>query len=97
MADRSEDSERTRGTTISRVEEDIHIDPTSACRSICVKGIPEGTTAEELTIHFQRKKNGGGDVDTIVMNKRGTAVITFDNPEGKTSVAKIALLFVNKK
>jgi len=33
--------------------------------------------------HFQRKKNGGGDIESIIVSKQGTAVITFDDPEGE--------------
>ena len=80
------------GTTLSLVDEDIQIDTAKANRSITVTSIPEGTTAEELVIHFQRSKNGGSDVDEIVMNKQGSAVITFDKAEGNVSVANCRLL-----
>ena len=81
-----EDRERTSSTRVSREEEDIDIDPARASRSIYVTGFPVVTTPEELIIHFQRKKNGGGVVDAIAIHKRGAAVITFEDPEGKIDV-----------
>ena len=90
MAEKPEYS-KSSGTTFLLVDEDIHIDPTKANRSISVTGIPKGTKAENLVIHFQRTGNGGSDVDEIVMNKQGSAVITFDKAEGKMSVANCRL------
>ena len=84
-------STKFSGTTLSLVDGDIQIDTAKANRSIRVTSIPEGTTAEELIIHFQRRKNGGSEVDEIVMNNQGSAVITFDKAEGKMSVANCRL------
>ena len=69
---------------VQRVEDDIcDIDPRIISRSICVTGFPMGTKSENLIIHFQRKKHGGGNIESITINNRGTAVITFDNPDGE--------------
>ena len=78
-------SERMAGSIVVRVEDDIkNIDPKSISRSVIVTGFQEGTKSElDLIIHFQRKKNGGGDIERIIVSKKGTAVITFDNPEGE--------------
>lgn len=92
MEEKLQHSKLSSGTSLSLVDEDVHIDPTKANRSISVRGIPVGTKAEDLVIHFQRKRNGGGDVDDIVMNKRGSAVVTFDKAEGKVSVAECGLI-----
>ena len=88
MAERIEETEETSSSTnVSWVKGDIHIDPQYASRSICVTGFPVAAKPEQLIIHFQRKKNGGGDIDAIAMNKQGVAVITFENPEGmKTEI-----------
>ena len=91
MAEKPEYSIKFSGTTFLLEDGDIHIDPTKANRSISVTGIPKGTKAEDLVIHFQRAGNGGSDVDAIVMNKQGSAVITFDKAEGKMSVANCRL------
>lgn len=70
---------------IVRKEEDIgDIDPTSISRSVFVTGLNAATKSEDLIIHFQRKKNGGGDIDSIVISrKKGAAVVTFDDPKGE--------------
>ncbi len=68
-------------------EDDIYIDPTNVSRSIYVTGFRATTKSEDLIIHFQKKKNGGSDIDSIIISKRGAAAITFDNPEGKIFMA----------
>ena len=69
-------------------EDDFLIDPPkSAPCSIYVTGFQAATTSEDLIIHFQKKRNGGDDVDSIVMSKHRAAVITFKSPEGKMFVA----------
>ena len=84
MAEKTTNAEKTTGSLV--VEGDIHIDPTNVSRSIYVTGFQATTRSEELIIHFQRKKNGGGDIDSIIISKRGAAVITFDDPEGKMNM-----------
>lgn len=80
------------GTSLSLVDGDTCSDPAKANRSVSVIGIPEGTSAIDLVIHFQRRKNGGGDIEEIVMNKKGSTVITFDKAEGKVSVADCSFI-----
>lgn len=71
--------------SVVQVEGDIHIDATSVSRSVYVTGYRPTTTWEDLVIHFQRKRNGGGEIDNIVISKpeAAHAVITFERPEGK--------------
>ena len=99
MATNVSNSKRMAGSVVVRVEEDIKdINPTSIPRSVCVTGFEKGTKSEDLIIHFQRKKNGGGDIDSIIVSKKGTAVITFDNPEGEigcNSFVKLAQIYMN--
>ena len=65
-------------------EDNIHIDPASVSCTIYVTGFQAGTKPEELIIHFQRRKNGGGDIVGIVISSwQRAAAITFDSPEGK--------------
>ena len=76
-------TEETAGsTTVVEVESDIHIDAELVPRSVFVTGYKPTTKWEDLIIHFQRARNGGGDIDSIAISKQGVAVITFDNPEG---------------
>lgn len=92
MAEKFKENEgATGGTDISWVEDDIYIDPQYACSSICVTGFPKATSPETLIIHFQRKKNGGGDIIAVKMNRQGAAVITFDSPEGKDTLRHLWL------
>ena len=84
MAEKITNAEKATGSLVV-VEGDIRIDPTIVSRSIYVTGFQATTTepVEFLIIYFQRKKNGGGDIDSIIISKRGAAVITFEDPEGK--------------
>ncbi|KAJ7374759.1 positive regulation of interleukin-4-mediated signaling pathway [Desmophyllum pertusum] len=86
MAEKIANTKRTAGPVVVGPEYDIHIDPTSASHSIYVTGFPTTTTSDALLIHFQRKKNGGGDIGSITITKPGAAVITFDSPEVVQSV-----------
>lgn len=52
-----------------------------AAKSIVVSNISPQTTKEGVTIHFQRQKNGGGEIDALHIPKEGTAVITFEKSE----------------
>ncbi|KAF4084539.1 hypothetical protein AMELA_G00107370 [Ameiurus melas] len=56
-------------------------------RTIRVSGLPvdrsENRLIDKLQIHFLRKKNGGGDVSSVVVSKTmpGTAFVTFEENE----------------
>lgn len=70
--------------SVIRQEEDIgDIDTASISRSVFVTGFCPTTGPEDLIIQFQRRRNGGGDIDRIILSKKGTAVITFDDPKGE--------------
>ena len=47
--------------------------------TIVVSNFPVGE--DELTIHFQKERNGGGDVDEVVVDGN-VAFVIFDLPEG---------------
>ena len=67
-----------------RKEEGIgDIDTESISRSVFVTGLHPATTPEDCIIHFQRMKNGGGDIDRVILSEKGTVVITFDDPKGE--------------
>ena len=67
-------------STNSNMEEESNLDEEKATRSVVAKGIPAGVSESDLTIHFQRLKNGGGEVESVTMEQ--SAVITFEDPEG---------------
>ena len=50
-------------------------------RTIVVSNFPADVGEDELTIHFQKERNGGGDVDEVVVDGN-IAFIIFDLPEG---------------
>jgi len=76
------------------VEGDIHIDPPLVSRSVYVRGFQPTATLQSLLIHFQRAKNGGGEIEDIVISERGAAKITFENPEGKMFMVNLCPLFI---
>ncbi|PFX14660.1 uncharacterized protein LOC111344502 [Stylophora pistillata] len=59
-----------------------------AKRSIVVSNIPPNISAESVLIHFQKKGNGGGEIERIHVSKAGTAVITFEGSEVMATVLK---------
>ena len=50
-------------------------------QTVVVSNFPADIEEDELTIHFQKEKNGGGDVDEVVVDGR-VAFVVFDSPEG---------------
>ena len=50
-------------------------------RTVIVSNYPPDVGEEELTIYFQNKNNGGGDVEKIVLDGN-IAFVIFDLPEG---------------
>ena len=50
-------------------------------KTVVVLNFPADIGEEELTIHFQKEKNGGGDVDEVVVDG-SVAFVVFDSPEG---------------
>ncbi len=52
-------------------------------RTVVVLNCPSDVGEDEPTIHFQKGKHGGGDVDEVTFSEDGTvAFVTFDVPEG---------------
>ena len=55
---------------------------TNLVRKVLVSGLPEGETENSILIHFQKKKNGGGTVERVVMLNEGRSLVLFEDPEG---------------
>ena len=51
-------------------------------KSVFVSGLPEGVTEKGITIHFQKKKNGGGEVEKVIVLSRNSALVLFQDAEG---------------
>lgn len=76
-----------------------HMSQTDIRRSIVVSDIPPETSEAALTIHFQRRKYGGGDVLSIniLQDSRhdgATAIVTFEAAESKLKTEDRSLYFV---
>ena len=39
-------------------------------------------TESNVHIHFQRKKNGGGEIERVTLLKGGKAIVVFEDPKG---------------
>ena len=50
--------------------------------TVLVSGLPEGSTLNSVHIHFQKKKNGGGDIQKVEMLGEGKARVTFEDSRG---------------
>jgi hypothetical protein len=59
-------------------------------RTVLVSGLPDGVSENNVFIHFQKKKNDGGEVVKVKMLGEGRAIVVFESPEGtsKCSVSK---------
>jgi hypothetical protein len=53
-------------------------------RTVVVLNFPSNVGEDELTIHFQMERNGGGDVEDVVLDG-SVAFVTFDMLEGLNS------------
>lgn len=52
-------------------------------RRVLVKDLSPRSKETDVIVHFQRKRNGGGEVDGVRMLGDGVAVVTFEKREGK--------------
>jgi hypothetical protein len=67
-------------------------------RTVVVLNVPSNVGEDELTIHFQKERNGGGDVDDVVLDG-SVAFVTFDMSKGLEYISFIFLqiMFVSCK
>ena len=51
--------------------------------TVLVSGLPEGITENGVYIHFQKKKNGGGEIKEVKLQPgKSVATVVFENIEG---------------
>ena len=50
--------------------------------AVMVSRLPEGVTENSVHIHFQKKKNGGGEIEKVIMLGKGKAVVLFEKLAG---------------
>lgn len=58
------------------------VDQDIPSNSVIVRNLSHSTREEIIIIHFQKKRNGGGEVDRVRLLSEGVAVVTFEKPEG---------------
>lgn len=46
-------------------------------------GIDEDKLIDKLYIHFLRSRNGGGEIDSVTIDKSDSALITFEDSAGQ--------------
>ena len=51
-------------------------------KKVLVSGLPEGATKNQVHLHFQKIKNGGGEIERVTLLAGGKAAVVFANPRG---------------
>jgi len=70
------------GTSTFKTEHSQDLNPEMAKRSIIVSNLPAEATMKQITIHFQRSENNGGDIEKVAMLNEGKAIVVFYETEG---------------
>lgn len=70
------------GESVSKATGEPDIDEERVYRKVLVKSLPPSTSKQDLTIYFQSRKNGGGDIEELRFLDPGTAVLTFKEEKG---------------
>ena len=52
-------------------------------RTVLVSDLPDGATENVVYIHFQRKGNGGGEIEKTVLLPGNQALVVFEDSAGK--------------
>ena len=53
-------------------------------RTVSVSDLPEETSKKDVHIHFLKGKNGGGEVEKVILlQEENKALVVFEDPEGK--------------
>ena len=73
--------------SVELIEEEVEIWNKESGR-IFVSGLPEGVTENNIYIHFQKKKNGGGDIEKVELLPGGKhAMVMFEDCQGLSILA----------
>ena len=60
------------------------LDTDTRARSVVVSNIPDEAGEDDIIIHFQKRKYGGGDIERLhIIEETPTAVVTFGSVERK--------------
>ena len=63
----------------------------NAGKKVLVSCLPEDVTENAVKIHFQKKRNGGGDIKEVNLLKNGFAEIVFEKAEGERNFQRYIL------
>ena len=70
---------------------------TVANRTVVVKNLSPSTSKEAIDIHFQRRRNGGGEVNDICLRSEVVAVVTFEKEEGWLDLLILKIISIDFK
>ena len=76
-------------TPDNEVPERKNVDET---RTILVSDLPEGVSESDVHIHFQKKRNGGGEVEKVIISQeKNKALVVFEDPKGQQQLTETLL------
>ena len=78
------------------IEEELGEDRKKKERTVVVSDLPEGATENNVFIHFQKRKNGGGEVEKVTVLPGNEAIVLFQDPEVAKRVAEREQIFKGK-
>ena len=56
---------------------------TDKSRTVSVSDLPEEASESDVHIHFLKSKNGGGEVEKVILlQEENKALVVFEDPEG---------------
>ena len=70
---------------------------TVANRTVVVKNLSPSTSKEAIVIHFQKLRNGGGEVNDICLRSERVAVVTFEKEEGWLDLLILKIISIDFK
>ena len=65
-----------------------------ASTTVEISGLPVGCTKNSVLIHFQKRKNGGGEVEKVEMLGQGNARVIFEDPQGRFPMKWLAWILI---
>ena len=52
-------------------------------RTVLVSDLPEGASESDVHVHFQKNRNGGGEVEKVtLLQEENKALVVFEDPQG---------------
>ena len=67
---------------VSNRGRDLNLNDEQASRSVVISNIPANAERAKLHIHFQKKGNGGGEIESLELLDDGRAILTYEEAKG---------------